>query len=123
MNPPAIDTKAANRRTRRHTTGKNRHSPHPTHQRPPSEHRGPGQCVSTDTQNVYSQTMRRLRAGIALLTALLLASVAHAFTDGLTPGLVLGLALTTLLLLALLRLWRVGSRRKLDDTAPPGIER
>ena len=62
------------------------------------------------------------RACIGLLAALLLASVAHAVTDGLTPGLVLGLALTTLLLLASLRLWRVGSRREPDDTKPPGIE-
>jgi hypothetical protein len=39
------------------------------------------------------------------------ASVAHAITDGLTPGLVLGLALTILVLLGLLELWRVESRR------------
>jgi len=54
--------------------------------------------------------MRRLRACIGLLTALLLASLAHAVTDGLTPGLALGLAVTTLLLLVSLALWRVGSR-------------
>lgn len=67
--------------------------------------------------------MRHLRAFIGLLTALLLASVAHAVTDGLTTGLMLGLALTILLLIAALRLLRVGSRRKPDDAAPPGIER
>ena len=60
-----------------------------------------------------------LRAWIGLLIALLLASVVHAVTDGVTPGFVLGLALTTLLLLASVRLWRVGSRRKSDETAPP----
>ena len=51
-----------------------------------------------------------LRAWIALLTALLLASVGHAVRDGVSAGLVLGLALTTLLLLASLGLWRAGSR-------------
>jgi hypothetical protein len=51
-----------------------------------------------------------LRAWIALLTALLLVSVAHAVRDGISGGLVLGLALTTLLLLASLGLWRAGSR-------------
>jgi uncharacterized protein (DUF58 family) len=51
-----------------------------------------------------------LRAWIALLTALLLASVAHAVRDGVSAGLVLGLALTTLLLLASLGRWRAGSR-------------
>jgi hypothetical protein len=69
--------------------------------------------------DVYFQTMWHRRTVIGLLTALLLASVAHVVTDGLTPGLVLGLSLTTLLLLALLGSWRVGSRRKADDTAPP----
>ena len=51
-----------------------------------------------------------LRAWIALLTALLLVSVAHAVTDGVSAGLALGLALTTLLLLASLGRWRAGSR-------------
>ncbi len=78
------------------------------------------QCGPADAQSVYSRTMRHLRAFIGVLTALLLASVAHAVTHGLTPGLVLGLALTTLLLIASLTLWRVGSRRKPDDTSPPG---
>lgn len=114
MNPRDIDTKAVNGRRRRHTTGKNRGSPDPTHQKPRRRCQGPGRRVSAHTQNVYSQRMRHLRAWIGLLIALLLASVAHAVTDGLTPGLVLGLALTTLLLLASLRLWRVGSRRKPD---------
>jgi hypothetical protein len=123
VNPRAIDSKEANGRTRRHTTGQNWRSPHPTRRGRPEGAGGPGRCVSADTHNVYSQTMRHLRAFIGLLTALLLASVAHAVTDGLTPGLVLGLALTTLLLVASLGLWRVGSRRKPDDTEPPGIER
>jgi UPF0716 family protein affecting phage T7 exclusion len=71
--------------------------------------------VSAHTDNVYTRTMLRLRVCIGLLSALLLASVAHAVTDGLTLGLVFAFALTTLLLLAALGLWRVGSRRKPDD--------
>jgi ABC-type nickel/cobalt efflux system permease component RcnA len=122
VNPRATDSKEANGRTRVHTTGENRHSPVATRQRPPTRRQGSGQCASADTQNVHSQTMRYLRACIGLLTALLLASVAHALTDGLTPGLVLGMALTTLLLLASLGLWRVGSRCERDDTEPPGTE-
>jgi hypothetical protein len=120
VSPRATDTKAANGRTRRHITGKNRRLrlPHPTHQRSPTGRQGPGQCASASTQNVHSQTKRYLpRACSGLLTALLLASVAHAVTDGFTPELVLGLALTSLLLLALLALWRVRSRRNPDDTA------
>jgi hypothetical protein len=58
-----------------------------------------------------------LRAWTGLLIALLLASVAHAVSDGVTPGLGLGLALTTLLLFASLGLSRAGSRRKPDGTA------
>jgi hypothetical protein len=79
--------------------------------------------LSQDAQNVYARTMRHLRVCIRLLTALLLACVAHIVTDGLTPGLALGMALTALLLLAALGLWRIGSRRKLEDTAPSSIER
>jgi hypothetical protein len=120
MNPRAT---AADRATRRDTTGKNGCPPHPTRQRPPKGRGGPGHCVSADTQNVRSRTMRHLRACIALLIALLVASVAHAVTHGLTAGLVVGLALTTLLLLASLALWRVDSRRKHDGTAPPRFER
>jgi hypothetical protein len=79
------------------------------------EHRSPAPLV-------YARTMRHLRVWIRLLAALLLACVAHIVTDGLTPGLALGMALTALLLLAALGLWRIGSRRKPEDTAPPGIE-
>jgi hypothetical protein len=79
---------------------------------PPGGRRRPGQASATDSQDVHSRTMWLLRAGIGLLTALLLASVAHAIADGLTPGLTLGLALTTGLLLAFLRLWRDGPPRK-----------
>ena len=79
--------------------------------------------MPTDTQHVYARTMRQLRIRIRVLTALLLASVAHAVTDGLTPALALALALTALLLLAALGLWRTGSRRQPRDAAPPGAER
>jgi hypothetical protein len=58
-----------------------------------------------------------LRAWIWLLAALLIASVAHAVADGVSPGLVLGQALTTVLLFASLGLSRAGSRRKSDGTA------
>ena len=122
MNPRAIDTKAAARRMRRRTTGKNRRSPHPTQQWPPRGRGGTGRWVAADTQKLNARTMR-YSAWVGLLTALLAASVAHAITHRLTPGLVLGLALTALLLLASLALWRVGSRRKHDDTPPPSIER
>lgn len=115
MRPHAIDAKAANNPKRRHTTPKHRRSAHPAHQRPPEGRQDSGQCVFADSHNVYARTMHRLRACIGLLSALLLASVAHAVTDGLTPGLVLGLVLTTLLLLASLGLWRIGCRRKPDD--------
>jgi hypothetical protein len=108
---------------RRHAAGQNRRLPHPTQRRPPKGRQDPGEWVSADAQHVYSQTMRRLRVCIGLLTALLLASVARAVIDGLTPGLVLGLALTAALLLAALGLWRTGSRRKPHDAAPPGAER
>jgi uncharacterized membrane protein (UPF0136 family) len=67
--------------------------------------------------------MRRLRICIGLLSALLLASVAHAVTAGLTTGLTLALALTALLLLASLRLWRVASRHKPGDIATPSVKR
>jgi hypothetical protein len=83
----------------------------------------PGDHVSQDAQNVYARTMRHLRVCISLLTAPLLACVAHIVADGLTPGLALAMALTALLLLAALGLWRIGSRRKPEDTAPQGIER
>jgi ABC-type nickel/cobalt efflux system permease component RcnA len=72
---------------------------------------------------IRARTMRHLRVCIGLLTALLLACVAHTVADGLTAGLALGMALTALLLAAALGLWRVGSRRKADGTAPPGIRR
>jgi len=115
MKPRAIDTKAADNPKRRHTTSRNRRPPHSSHQRPPRGRQGSGKCVSAHTDNVYTRTMLRLRVCIGLLSALLLASVAHAVTDGLTLGLVFAFALTTLLLLAALGLWRVGSRRKPDD--------
>lgn len=57
-----------------------------------------------------TQTIRRLRVCIGLLSALMLASVAHDAKDGLTVGRVLALALTALLLIASLRLWRYASR-------------
>jgi len=120
MSPPVTDTNASNGRTRRHTAGKSRRLrlPHPTHRRSPAGCQGPVRCASAGTGNVHSQPERHLlRAGIGLLTVLLVASIAHAVTDGLTPGLGLGLALTTLLVLALLGLWRAASRRKPDDTA------
>jgi hypothetical protein len=126
VSPRATDTKAANGRARRHTTGMSRRLrlPRPPHRRSPSRRQGPGQCASADARDAHAQAERYLlRAGIALLTGLLVASVVHAVTDGLSPGLTLGLTLTTLLLLSLLELWRVGSRRKPDDAAPPGIER
>jgi hypothetical protein len=59
--------------------------------------------------------MRRLRVCIALLSSVVLASLAHAVIDGLTAGLALALALTTVLLLASLGLWRIGSRCAPDD--------
>jgi hypothetical protein len=67
---------------------------------------------SPENQQLYSRTMKRLRVCIGVLSALLLASVAHAVTDGLSAGRVLALAVTTLLLLASLGLWRLGSRHK-----------
>jgi hypothetical protein len=115
MTSRAIDTKTTNGRKHRRRTGENRRSAHPKPQSPPEGRRRPGQCSAADTQNIYSQTMRRLRVFIGLLSALLLASVAHAVIDGLTGGLALSLALTTVLLLASLGLWRVGSRRKPND--------
>jgi hypothetical protein len=123
MKPRAIDTKAANGRKRRHTGEENRRSPHPTRHGPPSERQRPGQFSVTDAQISYWQMMRRLRVCTGLLSAVLLASVAHAVIDGLTAGLALALALTTALLLASLKLWRIGSRRRPHDTAPPGFER
>jgi hypothetical protein len=126
MSPRATDAKPASGRTRRHPTGKSRRLrlPHPTHRSSPTRRQGPGQCASAGTRKVHSQAeWHLLRAGIGLLTVLLVASVVHAVTDGLTPGLGLGLVLTTLVLLVALGLWRAGSRRKPDDAAPPGIER
>jgi hypothetical protein len=120
VSPRATDTKAGDGRVRRHTTGKSRRLrlPHPPHRRSPTRRQGPGQCASADTRNAHSQAERYLlRAGIGLLTGLLVASVVHAVADGLTPELVLGLVLTALLLFVSLGLWRVGSRRKSDDTA------
>jgi hypothetical protein len=72
---------------------------------------------------VYTRTLRHLRICIGLLTALLLACVAHTVTDGLTAGLATGIALTALLLVAALRLWRIASRREPQDAPPPGTER
>jgi hypothetical protein len=98
MKPRAIHTTAANGPNRRRT--------------------------SADTNDTHSQTIRQLRVAIGLLSALVLASGAHAVIDGLTTGLAVGLALTILLLLALLGLWRIGSTRRPDGgPAPPGLER
>lgn len=73
--------------------------------------------ASDNPRDVHSQAERYLlRAGIGLLTVLLLASIVHAVRDGLTPELVVGLVLTTLLLLISLALWRAASRPKPDDT-------
>jgi hypothetical protein len=115
MKPHAIDTTTAGGPKGRHTTSTNRRSPHPTRQRPPRGRQGPAQCGFADTNDGYTRTMHRLRVCIGLLSALLLASIAHVITDGLTLGLVFALALTTLLLLAALGLWRVGSRRQPDN--------
>jgi hypothetical protein len=79
--------------------------------------------AATDAEALQVQTMRRLRVYIGLLSSLLLAALAHSVIDGLTTGLTLVLALTTLLLLASLRLWRTGSRRKPTDAAPSCVER
>jgi hypothetical protein len=117
MKPRAIDTKAANGRQRRDIGNDNRRSSHPTRHRPPRAGQRPGQFSVTDTQSIYWQMMQRLRVCIGLLSAVLLASVAHAVIDGLTAGLALALALTTALLLASLELWRIGSRRTGHDTA------
>jgi hypothetical protein len=123
MNPHAIDTKPASGPKRRRAAGRNRRSPHPTPQGPPKRAQDPCQGVSAHNPHAYSQTMRTLRAFIGLLIALLLISVAHAVKDGLTSGFALELTLTTLLLLAALGLWRIGSRRKPDTTTRPGTER
>jgi hypothetical protein len=56
--------------------------------------------------------MWSLRGSIGLLIALLLISAAHAVKDGLSSGLALGLTVTTLVLVAALGLWRIGSRRE-----------
>jgi ABC-type nickel/cobalt efflux system permease component RcnA len=115
MKPRTIDTTAANNAKRRHTTSTNRHSSHSTHQTPPSGRQGFGEYGSANNNDLYARTMLRLRVCIGLLSALLLASIAHAVTDGLTLGGVFALTLTTLLLLAALGLWRVGSRRQPDN--------
>jgi hypothetical protein len=120
MSPRDIHPQPANGRKRHHTSEQNRRLRIGD---PPRERQEPGGYVSSDTENVYSRTMGHLRVCIRLLIALLLACVVHIVTDGVTPGLALGVALTTLLLLAALGLWRIGSRRKPDDTTPPGIER
>jgi hypothetical protein len=114
MNPRAIDTAGANNRRRHHTSDGNRRSTRTT----PGPPQRPGHS-GTGPQDVYTQTMRRLRVYIALLTSILLASIARAVVDGLTPGLALALALTAVLLVAALGLWRVGSHRRPDDTSPP----
>jgi len=122
MKPRAIDTKPTNGRKRRHTGDENRRSPYPTRHSPPRARQRSGQVPVTDTRIIYWKTMRRLRMCIRLLSAVVLASTAHAVIDGLTAGISLALALTTALLLASLELWRVGSRREPHDTAPPGFE-
>jgi hypothetical protein len=114
MNPRAIDTAAADNRRRHHTSDGNRRSPRTT----PSPPQRPGHSA-TGPEDVYAQTMRRLRVYIALLTSILLASIARAVVDGLTPGLALALALTAVLLVAALALWRIGSHRHPGDTARP----
>jgi hypothetical protein len=88
------------------TNTQNRRSAH-TGSRPPQP---PGRSAA-DPQDVYAQTMRRLRVYIGVLISILVASIARAVVDGLTTGLVLALALTAALLVAALGLWRIGSRR------------
>lgn len=116
MKPRAIDTKATDDRRRRHTGDESRRSPHPTRHSPPRASQRSGESPASDTEIIYWQMMRRLRVCIRLLSAVVLASVAHAVIDGLTAGIALALALTTALLLASVELWRVGSRRKPHDT-------
>jgi hypothetical protein len=120
MKPRASNTARASARRRR-AAGKPRRVQ--TQERPPQGSRVPDESVCSHEQKVHLQTMRGLRVCIGLLAALLLASVAHAVTDGLTPELALGLALTTLLLLAALGLWRVGSRGSSHDRTPPTLRR
>jgi hypothetical protein len=121
MKRRATNTTAADSQHSHDISDKCRRPPHAAAQ-PPRELQRPGSSA-TDAEAVYAQTMRRLRVYIRLLSALVLASLARAVIDGLTTGLVLVLALTTLLLLASLRLWRVGSQHKPNDAAPPGLER
>jgi hypothetical protein len=121
MKPCATNTTAANSQPSHDISDENRRSPHPAPPLPREPER-PGHS-GMDAHVAHSQTMRRLRVYIRLLSALVLASLARAVIDGLTTGLVLVLALTTLLLLASLRLWRVGSQHKPNDAAPPGLER
>jgi hypothetical protein len=118
MKPRAIHATAANRR-RHHRSDENRRSSHPTPHGLAGDRQRPAECSATGIQHTYRQTMRRLRLAVGLLSALLLASLAHAVIDGLTPGLALALALTAMLLVASLELWRIGSRRAPHDTAPP----
>jgi hypothetical protein len=113
MKPRAIDARPTNSRRRHPTSEENRRSPRPTPRSCPEPQR-PGHSA-THAQKLHSQTMRRLRVCIALLSSVVLASLAHAVIDGLTAGLALALALTTVLLLASLGLRRIGSRCAPDD--------
>jgi hypothetical protein len=122
MKPSAIDCEAASGPKRRRTADQNRRSPHLTPQSRPRERQGSGQCSSADSKDIDARTIRRLRVCTGVLSALMLASVAHAVTDGLTTGLALALTLTALLLLASLGLWRAASRQQPGDIAPPGDE-
>ena len=123
MNPRANHTNPTNDPNRRPTAGGNRRLPDPAHRSAPNRGRVSCQHGPSDAQRVNPHTLWQLRAFIGLLIALLLISVAHAVKDGLTAGLALGLTLTTLLLLAALGLWRIGSRSNPDATTPPTTRR
>jgi hypothetical protein len=116
----AIDPEAANGRGCRRPSDEDVRSAHPAHQAPSRGREGAGRYSSVDAQKLYSQTMRRLRVCIGLLSALALASVAHAVTNGLSAGLVLAMALTALLLTASLGLWRVASRHQPGEVSSRG---
>ena len=76
--------------------------------------RVPKGCEGDD---VHAHTMRQLRVCIGVLSAILLASAAHAVVDGVTAGRALALALTVGLFLAALGLRRMGTRNEPDDAS------
>lgn len=70
----------------------------------------PRAANSREAQEIHEQAMRRLRVCIAVLSAVVLASVARAVADGLNPTRGFALVLTIVLLVASLWLWRQGTR-------------